>query len=459
MKTVPVKTFLLIFGANVLENFARSEEFYNSGPLFLSPYILQGRIQEARRDSKVNNKIKCSKNIESYSGYLTVNFNYNSNLFFWFFPAETKQQNAPLVLFLNGGPGEPSTSEVFLNGPLKFNKNGDVDFREKSHSWTSTQSIIYLDSPVGTGFSFTDDPKGYSQNNEEVVDNIYLAFMQFLQIFYEYKDVPFYIVGLSYGGKFATALAQRIDQANSAGPFYLPLKGLLLLNPLLDPVIQSRLAHAHYNFGLYDENTRIILENFEEVLAELVKTNEIPMAAKLMDEMYGIHFNTTSIFHQKSGYKSIYEGLLDPDISSERFTPRDLIQQNKIRNEIHAGDLAFSSNSPTVILALLGDLFSSVSTTLGYLLASGEYKIWIVNCQLDLLLPPSNIDTVLKNLAWAGYNDFFNAEQSVWRSEGQIAGYCKQCGHFTRVILRLAGHTPYFDVPQWTAEILGKFLH
>ncbi|CAG7785436.1 unnamed protein product, partial [Allacma fusca] len=368
-----------------------------------------------------------------------------------------EKQDAPLVLFMRG-PGAPSTPEAFLNGPLKFNDAGEVYLREKSHSWTRTQSIIYLDSPVGSGFSFTEDPKGYSKNAHEVAENIYVALVQFLQIFDEYRSLPFYIAGFSDGGKYATALAFKIDQENKAGVSTVNLKGLLLLSPLLDPVIQSYLADVHYNFGLYDEKTRDELKYLERVFAELIKTNEIPMAVKLINDMYSINFNTSSIFNQKTGYESIYEGLLHPKISPERVAPRAFIQQNEIRHEIHAGNLTFSIYSPTVILALVEDFIMSVSTKLSYLLASGQYEIWIVNGQLDLAVSSVNIDAVLNSLSWVGYNDFFNAEQEVWRSGGEVAGYVKKFGYFSHVIIRLAGLLIYYDAPKWTAEILSEFL-
>lgn len=40
--------------------------------------------------------------MESYAGYFTVNKEYNSNLFFWFFPAEVNTDDAPVLLWLQG---------------------------------------------------------------------------------------------------------------------------------------------------------------------------------------------------------------------------------------------------------------------------------------------------------------------------------------------------------------------
>ena len=55
-------------------------------PLILTNYIKTGKIDEARRLSQVG-PLPNGPNITSYSGFFTVNQNYNSNLFFWFFPS------------------------------------------------------------------------------------------------------------------------------------------------------------------------------------------------------------------------------------------------------------------------------------------------------------------------------------------------------------------------------------
>lgn len=54
-------------------------------PLFLTPLIESGKIEEARNKALVQHKEM--NDVSSYAGYLTVNKDYNSNMFFWFFPA------------------------------------------------------------------------------------------------------------------------------------------------------------------------------------------------------------------------------------------------------------------------------------------------------------------------------------------------------------------------------------
>lgn len=57
----------------------------DSKPLFLTPYIESGQLEEGRKLSEVVGLPDVV--LKSYSGFLTVNKTYDSNMFFWFFPA------------------------------------------------------------------------------------------------------------------------------------------------------------------------------------------------------------------------------------------------------------------------------------------------------------------------------------------------------------------------------------
>lgn len=77
-------------------------------PLFLTPLIKSGLISEAQNSARVHNFLPGSI---SYSGFITVNEEYNSNLFFWYFPAtsvspssRTKQDKASFYYANNDCP-------------------------------------------------------------------------------------------------------------------------------------------------------------------------------------------------------------------------------------------------------------------------------------------------------------------------------------------------------------------
>ena len=55
-------------------------------PLFLTSYIENGQLEIAREKAEVHH-VKM-EDVKSYAGYLTINKEYNSNIFFWYFPSK-----------------------------------------------------------------------------------------------------------------------------------------------------------------------------------------------------------------------------------------------------------------------------------------------------------------------------------------------------------------------------------
>jgi len=68
----------------------------SNGQLLLTPYIQAGLTKEARDVSRVDN-LSTNFNIESYSGFIAINEEFNSNIFFWYFPpiVRCKSSNKP----------------------------------------------------------------------------------------------------------------------------------------------------------------------------------------------------------------------------------------------------------------------------------------------------------------------------------------------------------------------------
>nr|CAD7574031.1 unnamed protein product [Timema californicum] len=167
--------------------------------LLLTPYLEEGRVEEARNLSRVN--LEPYSDIASYSGFFTVNKQFNSNLFFWFFPAEMNYEEAPVVLYLEGGPGESSLVGCFaMLGPFWVSSD-ENNLVPRNYSWHKNHSLIFIDNPVGTGFSYTENDAGYASNQTQVGNELYSAMSQFFTLFSELQKRDFFISGESYAGK------------------------------------------------------------------------------------------------------------------------------------------------------------------------------------------------------------------------------------------------------------------
>ena len=69
-----------------------------------------------------------------------------SNLFFWIYPAE--DADAPVTIWLNGGPGASSAFANFLfNSPLRILEKADGSFTvyTSTETWTKKTTMIYID--------------------------------------------------------------------------------------------------------------------------------------------------------------------------------------------------------------------------------------------------------------------------------------------------------------------------
>lgn len=269
MRSVTVLCLFVFYFATVSHGYLhvgghkpRILEFFGDvgEPLFLSPLIKANKIQEAQRAAKVN---LTGADIESYSGFLTVNELFKSNLFFWFFKSKNCAETDPVILWLQGGPGGSSLFGLFEeNGP--FTVNDKLELVSREHAWTNNHSVLYIDNPVGTGFSLTGNQHGYADNQTQVGKELYSALVQFFKLFPELQKNEFFITGESYAGKYIPAIAYTILKNNPSAELKINLQGLAIGNGLSDPETQqTQYGALLYEIGLIDINLRRKYEHLE----------------------------------------------------------------------------------------------------------------------------------------------------------------------------------------------------
>merc|ERR1711971_792549 len=124
--------------------------------LYLTPYIESGDVETGRQMAMVDSsKLQnLNEDVESYSGFLTVDAPNNGNMFFWFFPAEESPETAPVVIWLQGGPGGSSMfGALKLHGPVitTVDENNQLSGVEKNpYSWGRKHNMLYIDDPDGS---------------------------------------------------------------------------------------------------------------------------------------------------------------------------------------------------------------------------------------------------------------------------------------------------------------------
>lgn len=93
---------------------------------------------------------------ENHHGYVQIRNSTDNQMFYWYFPSRTSPETDPLILWLTGGPGCSSELALFVeNGPFKIDER-TLELSKNPHSWNHRANLLYIDQPLGAGFSSVD---------------------------------------------------------------------------------------------------------------------------------------------------------------------------------------------------------------------------------------------------------------------------------------------------------------
>ncbi|KAJ9705285.1 hypothetical protein PVL29_003371 [Vitis rotundifolia] len=195
------------------------------------------------------------------TGYVSVGELNDVELFYYFIESERDPARDPLILWLTGGPGCSGFSGlVYEIGPLRFNYtafNGSRPSLELNpYSWTKVASIIFLDAPVGTGFSYATNADDYYASDTISAWDNYIFIRKWLIDHPRFLYNQLYIGGDSYSGIIVPILTLEIANGIQMGlkpP--MTLMGYILGNPVthLHDDENSRIPYAHRMALISDE--------------------------------------------------------------------------------------------------------------------------------------------------------------------------------------------------------------
>ncbi|XP_069504347.1 probable serine carboxypeptidase CPVL [Ambystoma mexicanum] len=425
-------------------------------PLFLTPYLESGRIQEAQELSLVGPLP--GYNTKSYSGYLTVNKTCNSNLFFWFFPAQIQPENAPVLLWLQGGPGGTSMFGLFVeHGPYVVNKNLTLSARK--FPWSATYSVIYIDNPVGTGFSFTDDDQGFAKDQVDVGRDLYSALTQFFQLFPEYQKNDFYATGESYAGKYVPAIGYYIHTHNPTAKVKINFKGVAIGDGLCDPeVMLGGYAEFLYQAGMADEKQKAVVQQRTDLAVLYIQQEKWVEAFEVFDALLnGDLSEYPSFFQNITGCTNYFNFLRCQEPSDQQYFG-SLLSLSEVRKSIHVGNLTFNDGSE-VEKHLMSDVMKTIKPWLAVLM--DNYKVLLYSGQLDVIVAAPLTERFLPTVPWSRVKDYQDAERMYWKicpSDTEVAGYVRQVGEFFQVIVRGGGHILPYDQPERSFDMIHRFI-
>lgn len=415
------------------------------------------------RVKQSNPEILGLDDVDQYTGYLDVAYE-GKHFFYWFFESRNDPKNDPVILWLNGGPGCSSATGLFFElGPSHINATLQPELNP--YSWNSNASVIFLDQPVGVGYSYTEGEE--ITLTAAAAKDVYVFLDLFFQKFAKYQKNKFHIAGESYAGHYIPAFALEI--INNADRSF-ELASVLIGNGITDPLIQYQ-SYRPMGCGEGGYKPVLSLEQCEQM------DKDYPKCAALTKLCYNIQTALTCVpatyFCETKLFGPYSDTGLNPyDIRKECNDPGancyaemdyldDYLNLEFVKEAVGASNI---------------DIFTSCDDTVfrNFILSGDEMKPFhhyvaeLLEKDIPVLLYEGDKDYIcnwLGNHAWSDAleydkHEFFEQQplRPWYTAEKKLAGEVKNYDKFTFLRVYGAGHMVPFDQPENSLDMVNRWI-
>ena len=401
--------------------------------------------------------------------YVTVR--PNARIFWWFYGAHDQQRDKlPLVLWLQGGPGASGTG--FGNfeeiGPLYQNSTA------RKTTWIQKTNVLFIDSPVGAGFSYVTDPVAYTRNVTQIADDLLVVFKAFLKNLTIFEDAPFYIFGESYGGKMAAEFGQRLYETIERKEIKCNFKGVALGDSWISPV-DSILSWGKYlyQYSLLDtldlravqSSAGQVVNYFDQGLykkstAYWSKTRDLVSLFTDNVNVYNVLQHNASPFRDSN---DIIERLYDRHLAVYYQNNLKSFMNTVIRKKlgIIPDNVTWGSQATDTFNYQSEDFMKPAIKAVDYLISKG-LKIIVYQGQFDMLCNTAGAEKWTSKLQWSGLQGFNYATRKPLYIDGKIGqtqAFLKSFKNFSFYFVMNAGLMVPLDNGEMALKMLEEIIN
>ncbi|KAH0904987.1 LOW QUALITY PROTEIN: hypothetical protein HID58_044490 [Brassica napus] len=377
------------------------------------------------------------------AGYYKLPKSQGARMFYFFFESRKNKKDAPVVIWLTGGPGCSSELAMFYeNGPFKIDKNMSLSWNE--YGWDQASNLLYVDQPVGTGFSYTTDKSDIRHDEKGVSDDLY----DFLQAFFaehpKLTNNDFFITGESYAGHYIPAFAAR---------------GFAIGNGLTNPALQYP-AYPDYalEMGLITQSEHDRLKKIVPLCELSIKLCGTDGTVSCLASYLVCNTLFSGVINHAGGvnYYDIRkkcEGSLCYDFSDmEKF-----LNLQSVRKSLGVGDIEFVSCSTSVYQAMLQDWMRNLEVGIPTLLEDG-INLLVYAGEYDLICNWLGNSRWVNAMEWSGQENFKATNEVPFVVDGKEAGKLKSYGQLSFLKVHDAGHMVPMDQPEAALKMLKRWM-
>ncbi|XP_071729974.1 serine carboxypeptidase 1-like [Rutidosis leptorrhynchoides] len=317
-------------------------------------------------------------------------------------------------------------------GPFRVNAD-KVTLSRNKYAWNNVANVLFLESPAGVGFSYSNTSKDYITGDVQTAKDSYKFLINWLERFPEYKPRDFYIAGESYAGHYIPQLAQLIlDNNKITNQTVINLKGIALGNAYVDDETE--------NTGMFEFfwTHALISDKIHDGIISNCNFSQGAVETESCDDYTSQAFDAFSNIY----FYDIYAPLCSPYSNSTPSVNFDPCSENyiaeylntpSVQQSLHAKPVQWNDcndyinenwqDMPFTVLPVIKDLMSS------------GISVWIFSGDTDGRVPVTvskySIDKLQTSIKTPWY---------PWMYGGEVGGYVEGYENLTFVTIRGAGH-------------------
>ncbi|OUZ99792.1 Peptidase S10 [Macleaya cordata] len=378
-------------------------------------------------------------NFDQYSGYVTIDAEKGKALFYYFVESPKKSSTKPLLLWLNGGPGCSSfgNGAMMELGPFRVKSDGETLYLNE-YAWNKEANIIFLESPAGVGFSYSNTTSDYELSGDKrTAEDSYTFLINWLERFPEYKTRDFFIAGESYAGHFVPQLAQLILHRNkNTSQTVINLRGIAMGNAYIDfkTCSMGRTDYFWTHAIISDE----IKEGISTNCKFLIPKNETSQCQEYVQQEMEVLRNIYIY--------DIYAPLCDSSSNSSSIATFDpcsadyiniYLNNQQVQRALHANVTALPypwESCSTNLSRHWKDIPLSMLPVIRELMAS-DISVWLYSGDTDGMVPITSTRYAIYNLGTPVKTRWY-----PWYAQDEVGGYAEEYQNLTFVTIREAGH-------------------
>lgn len=397
--------------------------------------------------------------VQQYTGYLDIE-DEEKHFFFWTFESRNDPTNDPVILWLTGGPGCSSSMGLFFElGPSSIDK--DIKPVFNPYSWNNNATVIFLDQPANTGYSYTEKPVS---DTVAAGKDVYAFLELFFKQFPQYAKLDFHIAAESYGGHYAPVYASEILSHPERS---FNLTSVLIGNGLTDTLVQ----YEYYQpMACGEGGSEAVVDPQQCQIMDATK----PLCLALINQCYDtesvwscfpatVYCNEAQMGpYQRAGY-NLYDVRLKCDGSQLCYESFDYIEKYLNKPEVLEAVGAEVSGHESCDDGLAASFMYSGDWMKPY------YKkvIDVLEKGVPVLIYAGDKDFICNwlgeqawtnRLQWSGSRGFAKAPIRKWEVDGEHAGNVKNYDNFTFLRIFGAGHMAPHDKPENSLDMVNRWI-